>query len=130
MDNCQKLIGDNFNELYTVSDFESNANSEIDDLQSFISQINNTLKFGIDITPVTVSGNDYYDGTITYEDPYPANSLSFAFPAFLSGTEQSDLEVTVSECTNIGFEYTVVNRSSTAATFTIGYLAIGFLSVE
>lgn len=124
------LIGDNFNELYTVSDFEINAISDIDDLQSFISQLNNTMKFGIDITPVTVSGNDYCDGTITYEEPYPANSISFVFPAFLSGTEQSDLEVTVSECTNIGFEYTVVNRSSTAATFTIGYLAICFLSVE
>ena len=120
------LIGDNFNELYTVSDFESNANVAIDNLQIFMSQLNSVMRFGVGGAPATVEGNNYYDGTVTYGNSFPDNSLSFAFPAFLSGIDQSDLEVSVSECTNEGFDYTVINRSSTDATFMIGYFAIGF----
>ena len=120
------LIGNSFTESHTVSDFESDANAAIDSLQSLMNHLNSVMRFGADSTPATVAGNNYYDGKITYSEPYPTNSVSFAFPAFLSGIDQSDLEVTVSECTNEGFDYTVVNRSSTAATFTIGYFAIGF----
>lgn len=121
------LIGNTFSEYYTVSNFESSANTAIDKLQFFVNQLESVMRFGVgNIIPITVSGNNYYDGTVTYKKPYPANSVSFAFPAFISGVEQTDLEVTVSECTVEGFDYTVVNRGSTSATFVIGYFAIGF----
>lgn len=120
------LIGENFNESHTVSNFEDSTIDAIYTLQNFMAQINSVMRFGVGGAPATVEGNNYYDGTVTYANSFPDNSVSFAFPAFLSGIDQSDLEVSVSECTNEGFDYTVVNRSSTDATFVIGYFAIGF----
>lgn len=110
-------LGTSFSESYSVSYFADTVTAVLNDLQS-------ALKFGVGVS-ATVQGNDYYDGTITYTEPYPNPSDSFVFPAFLSGVEQTDLEVTVSECDYAGFSYTVVNRSTTAKNFAIGYLALG-----
>lgn len=117
-------LGNTFSAQNSVSDFAAFIISEIDDLQLFDSM----FKFGVG-TPATVQGNDYYDGTITYPGAYPDNSVSFAFAAFISGIDQTNLEVTISESTNSGFSYTVINRDATAATFTIGYLALGFTPI-
>lgn len=113
-------FGSVFSESYSVSDFADSVTSDIDSLQD----LQSSLKFGIG-SSATVQGNDYYDGTVTYETPYPNPSNSFVIPAFLSGVEQSDLEVTVSECDHEGFSYTVVNRSATEKSFVIGYIAFG-----
>lgn len=113
-------FGSDFSESYSVSDFANGVTSDIDSLQD----LQSSLKFGMG-SQTTVQGNDYYDGAVTYETPYPNPSNTFVIPAFLSGVEQSDLEVTVSECDYEGFSYTVVNRSSTAKSFTIGYIAFG-----
>lgn len=115
-----RIIGTEFSESYSVSDFADSVTSDIGELQD----LQSSLKFGIG-SSATVQGNNYYDGTITYETPYPDPSNSFVIPAFLSGVEQSDLEVTVSECDHEGFSYTVVNRSSTEKSFVIGYIAYG-----
>lgn len=123
------LIGSDFDESYTVSYFANSALSEINDLQMSVAQINERMRFGFG-TETSVQGNDYYDGTFTYSPPYPSNAVSFVFPAFLSGVDQTDLEVTVSECTYQGFSYTVVNRSATAKSFVIGYFALGFLALS
>ena len=117
-------LGDTFTAQNSVSDFAESVFEAIDNLRLFELIIQNSLKFGVGGIG-TVQGNDYYDGTVTYESPYPDTAISFVFPAFLSGVEQTDLEVTVSECDYEGFSYTVVNRSATAKNFVIGYLALG-----
>lgn len=118
--NVESLIGDNFTNQYSVSDFADVISSSVDDVQTFIS----LLKIGA-ATQATVQGNNYYDGTVTYPSPYTNGSTTFVFPAFLSGVDQRDLELTVQSCNEQGFTYTVINRNTTAATFTIGYLAVG-----
>ena len=122
------ILGSDFSESHSVSDFSDSVTTDIENLQTFESMILGSIKFGIG-TQATVQGNNYYDGTVTYQTAYPATFVSFVFPAFVSGIEQSDLEVTVSECDHEGFSYTVINRSANSATFTLGYLAIG-LSVD
>ena len=96
----------------------------IDNLLLFQSMIAGALKYGAG-TPASVQGNNYYDGTVTYPSPYPTNSASFVFPAFLSLFDATDLEVKVTNCDNTGFSYTVINRAATAKNFVIGYLALG-----
>lgn len=118
------IIGDAFNEDYSVTEFKSTVDVDIDNLLLFESQIESAMKFGAG-TLASVQGNNYYDGTITYPSPYPADSVSFVFPAFLSAFDQTDLEVKVTACDNTGFSYTVINRSATAKNFIIGYLALG-----
>lgn len=123
------LIGSDFDESYTVSYFANLSLSAINDLQMSVAQMNELMRFGFG-AETSVQGNDYYDGTFTYPIPYPSNSSSIVFPAFLSGVDQTDLEVTVSECTYQGFSYTVINRSETAKSFVVGYLALGFSAIS
>lgn len=118
------VIGSGFNSNYSVTDFKTDVDVDIDNLLLFQSMLNGALKFGAG-TLANVQGNNYYDGTITYPSPYPANSVSFVFPAFLSAFDATDLEVKVTECDNTGFAYTVTNRVATAKNFIIGYLALG-----
>lgn len=117
-------LGNTFSAQNSVSDFAEYILSEIDDLQLSL----DNFKFGVGAS-ATVQGNNYYDGTVTYPNAYPNNSVSFVFASFVSGVDQRDLEVTISESTNNGFSYTVINRAATEATFTIGYLALGFTPI-
>lgn len=126
-------LGDTFTAQNSVSDFAeyvlsdiNNFQSEIEDLQAFIAQLNSMMRFGVGGSiPITVSGNDYYDGIVTYGRSFPDNFVSFVFPAFLSAFEQTDLDVKVNTVLNTGFSYTVINRSATAKQFIICYFALG-----
>lgn len=115
-----ETLGSSFSESYSVSDFADAVTTDVGILLEF----KDAIKFGVG-TAATVQGNNYYDGTVTYPTPYPDPSISFVIPAFLSGVEQTDLELTVGECDNEGFSYTVINRSSTEKSFVIGYLSWG-----
>lgn len=118
------IIGSGFSANFSVTDYAAVINENIDNLQIFKLMIESVLKFGAG-TPASVLGNNYYDGTVTYPTPYPTDSVSFVFPAFLSVFEATDLEVKVTECNNEGFSYTVINISATEKNFIIGYLAMG-----
>lgn len=120
----ETLIGDNFNNNYSISDFADGVALDIDNLLLFEETIQGALKFGAG-TLASVQGNNYYDGTISYPTPYPINSVSFVFPAFVSLFDATDLEVKITNCNNAGFSYTVINRAATEKNFVIGYLALG-----
>lgn len=112
-------IGSGFDDVNTIS---SAINANASALES-LSVFEGRFKFGI-IENVTIAGNASTSDSETFETAFPAHAACIVFPMVITDELSTLFSLTIIDCTNIGFSYSVSNSDADEHTVNVGYIAI------
>lgn len=75
---------------------------------------------------ITIPANNRITTSIEFPNPFPENAVCGVFPCVITNEISTLLEITIINCTNSGFYFTVSNGDAHAHDVYIGFIAVAF----